>query len=519
MKPSFHSAARELVDNLASLLPAEASAFTSASQAYEQAFVERCAVLADDSRDYFKVKEALRKLKGFRLRDFQTLRSAEIKRMIGGGGGKSNGHAAGSPSSTVWKEMLIRTDKGSILPILANAIIALRYAPEWQEAVGFNEFSSRVELLKPAPWREAGNWTDADDILLANWLQHEGLRVGPSVAADAALAASRSKIFHPVRNWLNSLVWDGDCRVGRFLPNYYGSESTDYTRAIGQKWLISAVARIIEPGCQADHCLILESDQGIRKSTSLRLLAGDEWFTDQVSSLDMAQASQDLQGKWIIEFADLVRMGTAEANTLKGFITRRSDHFRPAYGRRVADFPRQCVFSASTNDSAYLNDPTGARRFWPVECHNIDLEALKRDVDQIWAESLSLYRDKQTWWIEDPELLDLARIEQSGRHNSDSWEQPIKEWISNSKENWVNSGKKIKDFCFESEDVLETCFDQKPGSWKPGDKARVGRVLKSIGLERYRDWIKDDLDKPVIGDDGKPESRYIYRVKTSLEKL
>jgi predicted P-loop ATPase len=499
---TFHSAAHSLIDDLSQSLPAEAAALKSAAQAYEQGFVERCSACADDTL-LFAIKQTLKTLKAFSVREFD--RRIKDERMKLNPAAKTNGHAPGG-----WKELLIKSERGTVLPILANAITTLRYAPEWQDRVGFNEFSSRIELLKPAPWRGTGNWTDADDILLADWLQHEGLRVGPDIASHAALAASRSKIFHPVRNWLNSLAWDGIYRVGRFLPDYYGSESTDYTLTIGQKWLISAIARIMEPGCQADHCLIFESDQGIRKSTSLRLLAGgDEWFTDHISSLDMAQASQDLQGKWIIEFADLVRMGTTEANTLKNFITRRSDHFRPPYGRRVADFNRQCVFAATTNDSTYLNDPTGARRFWPVECHNIDLESLRRDVDQIWAESLSLYRDKQTWWIEDPETIDLARTEQSGRFISDSWDQPVWTFVSAAKKLWVSDDE----FWVQPESILREGLKKVDGSWTPGEKTRVSKVLKSHGMERYREWLKDYDGNPLLGADGKPESRYIYRFK------
>lgn len=227
------------------------------------------------------------------------------------------------------------------------------------------------------------------------------------------------------------------------------------------------------------------------------------------------RASQDLQGKWIIEFADLVRMGTAEANTLKGFITRRSDHFRPPYGRRVADFPRQCVFAASTNDSTYLNDPTGARRFWPVECHNIDLESLKRDVDQLWAEALILFRDKQTWWIDDPETLDLARTEQSGRYISDSWDQPVWTFVSASKKQWVSE----EDFWIQPESILREGLKKIDGSWTPGEKARVSKILKSHGMIRYREWLKTYDGKPLIGADGKPESRYIYFFKPIPEKL
>ena len=490
-----------IAENLASL-PAEIDRLVAGKDplpCYDLSLIGKLAACDEDT--LFTLRHKMRAIPDFSLREFDRRIKVERMAMFEP---KANGQ-------TNWKDLLLQTEAGAPRAILANAITALRAAPEWKGVLAYNQFSSRSVIQRPTPWSTCGSWTDSDDILFANWLQHNGISVGSNIAAEASSVVSKDRSFHPVKDWLNSLIWDGDARIGRFLSDYYGSDSNLYTNSIGKMWLISAVARVMQPGCQADHCLILESDQGIRKSTSLRILASDDWFTDQISNLDMPQASQDLQGKWIVEFADLVRMGTSEANTLKSFITRRIDHFRPPYGRRVVDFPRQTIFSASTNDKTYLIDPTGGRRFWSVECRSIELDALRDDREQIWAEAVYLYKSGMQWWIEDPELLKQAKIEQATRQNSDSWDKPIWKWVSDQKQQNANKGRRSDEFFIVAEEVLEICMEKKPGSWGPGDKARVGKVLKARGMERYRDWVKDDFGKPVLGADDLPESRYIYR--------
>jgi hypothetical protein len=494
VKPSFHSAARELVDNLASLLPAEAASFTSASQAYEQAFVERCAVLPDDSREYFDVKEALRKLKGFRLRDFQTLRSAEIKRVLGSGGGKTNGHAAG----IAWREMLLLNKQGAIKPLLANAITCLRLAPEWQGAIGFNELSGRLVKLSLPPFKTClGDWTDEDDILTAEWLQHQGIEVGVTSAASAAQCVGHEKPFHPIRQYLSSLRWDGEKRLSRWLTTYLGVEWSEYTAAVGSKWLISAIARVQHPGCQVDTCLVLEGEQGIRKSSALRILAGDEWFTDQLSDLSNKDSSQDLNGKWIVEFSDLGQMSRAEAGVLKAFLSRRVDHYRQSYGRRTADFPRQCVFAASTNKDNWAGDETGGRRFWPVRCGEIDITALARDRDQLLAEALAEYSDGRHWWLEDEAVIKTAAKEQAERFETDPWDEKVIKWVEEQEaafevEEAATAAlwhRPAFPYSVSTDAILAGPLGKPVGIWTGFEKTRVARILTFHGFTKFKKYF------------------------------
>jgi len=196
-------------------------------------------------------------------------------------------------ASSAWRKDLLRAKppmnntEGRILPVLANAIAAFRHAPEWGGVLAFNEFAFGTVALKPAPWGTVpkGEWTDHEDRLAAEWLQKQGILVSVDIAGQAIQTAARDHPIHPVKAYLHGLKWDGVQRVDRWLSVYLGAQDTEYARAAGSRWLVSAVARIFRPGAKADCCLILEGPQGIRKSTALRTLAG-EFFTDELADLE-----------------------------------------------------------------------------------------------------------------------------------------------------------------------------------------------------------------------------------------
>jgi predicted P-loop ATPase len=206
------------------------------------------------------------------------------------------------------------------------------------------------------------------------------------------------------------------------------ADDSDYIPSAGRCWLISAVARIYQPGCQADNCLILEGAQGTGKSSALKILAGD-WFTDHLAALGSKDAAQQLEGAWIVELAELDSMRRSELSATKAFLTCRVDRFRAPYARTVEEHPRQMVFSGSTNESGYLKDDTGNRRFWPVRCGAIDREALIRDRDQLWAEALTLYRAGEPWWFTRSETVRAAVAQQKERLETDAWEGTIHQWV------------------------------------------------------------------------------------------
>jgi predicted P-loop ATPase len=193
-----------------------------------------------------------------------------------------------------------------------------------------------------------------------------------------------------------------------------------YVEEVGLKWMVSAVARAMQPGCKADGVLILEGAQGAFKSTSAKILAGLEFFGDNLPPMHTKDAASYVRGRWIIELAELANVSKAEVEIVKSFISRTEERFRPAYGRNEVSYPRQCVFMGSTNRTDYLRDDTGNRRFWPVQVGRVNVKALEADRDQLWGEAVALYRAGETWWLS-AAVERIAAQEQGDRMLEDPW--------------------------------------------------------------------------------------------------
>jgi predicted P-loop ATPase len=315
-------------------------------------------------------------------------------------------------------------------------------------------------------------WTDHEDRLTADWLQHHGIYVSVEIAGLAVQTVARDRTFHPVRQKLDGLKWDGTRRIDGWLSLYLGAEPSEYTSAVGARWLISGVARIYNPGANADCALILEGDQGLMKSTALKTLA-EPWFTDEIADLGSKDAAMQTRGVWVIEIAELDSMSRSDVSKIKGFISRTTDRFRPPYGKRLVESPRQCVFAGSVNHSNYLRDETGGRRFWPVACTRILIEDLARDRDQLWAEAVVRYRAGERWWLDTAELNIAAEQEQADRYEGDAWDGPIAAWIEGRQSVSID-------------EVLEVCLNKAKSTWTQSDKTRVARSLRALGWERYK---------------------------------
>jgi Virulence-associated protein E/Bifunctional DNA primase/polymerase, N-terminal len=330
-----------------------------------------------------------------------------------------------------WRKQLLVTDKGKITAQLENVLLVLKNESVWSGVLSYNEFNLCAITQKPAPWsqsRASGVWNDFDDSMLAAWLQRYGVAVNSRLAGEAAQTIAQLNPFHPVRDYLNSLVWDGKQRVSSWLPVYLGSENNAYTSAVGTCTLISGVARIFDPGCKVDQILLLEGPQGALKSTALRTLSGAEFFCDHISDIGSKDSRLELAGTWIFELSELDRVRRGELSRVKAFFTAQTDVFRPPYGRRTQRFPRTCIFCATTNDSSSLVDETGNRRWWPVKVGHIDIPALARDRGQIWAEAVTLYQAGGKWWLESPELNKIAAKEADLRYSPGLWDEEILNW-------------------------------------------------------------------------------------------
>ncbi len=328
-----------------------------------------------------------------------------------------------------------RTATGVPLMNLFNVMVTLRSDDAVRDSFAFDEMERAVIVQRPLPGQVAiGSYPrpaiDEDTSALQHWLQGYGLRnVGRDVVHEAINLRAGEQSFHPVRDRLDGLRWDRKRRLYDFLPTYFGAENTFYTRTIGRLFLIQMVARIYEPGCKADYMLIIEGDQGKLKSSACEALAG-QWFSDQLPDLSHKDSSQHLRGKWLIEIAELHTFKRTEVNLLKGYLARRVERYRPSYGRREVVEPRQTVFIGSSNSDQYLGDVTGGRRFWPFKAHKIDLAAIRRDRDQLFAEAVELYLVGVWWWPTRDFERDYARKEQDARYDADAWEVPILQYLN-----------------------------------------------------------------------------------------
>jgi predicted P-loop ATPase len=351
----------------------------------------------------------LKRILRMRFDEMKAQREAQLRRQ----GGRQQ-------SAADWTDELKLDDGGGVRPILSNFILFLCHHQKWQGVLGFDEFNARVVIRKRPPWGEEtpdANWTDHHESLTRVWFQREDINASLGDVGRAVQAAARSNAFHPVREYLDALVWDRRPRLNTWLVTYLHAEDSDYIRAIGPRFAISAVARIYQPGCKVDYTPIFEGPQGKLKSEALRTLAvRDAWFTDRLSHVASKDAAIEIAGVWLVEIAEMDALTRASSSAMKAFLTRRFDRFRPPWARHLIRLQRQSVFAGTINPpiGGYLKDATGARRFWPVACGGvIDRDGIERDRDQLWAEAAHRFKAGEKWWLETPELEALAAAEVS----------------------------------------------------------------------------------------------------------
>lgn len=386
-----------------------------------------------------------------------------------------------------WMAKFLRAgvkNTGPIRKNLHNAAVPLKHAPEFKGALRYNASALTVMLDQRPPWEstrpetwQSRVWNDNDDRMYTMWLERTcrlDLRMGSTYEAVQAVARERS--FHPIREYLDSLTWDGKPRIARWLTTYLGVEEATFSNAVGLRWLVSAIARVMRPGVKADCMLILEGRQGTRKSTALMVLGG-EWFTDEIHELGTRDCAMSLAGKWIVEFAELEPFKGAGLERLKAFLSRSVDRFRPPWGRGVVDSHRQCVFAGTTNHVETLSDATGNRRFWPMTCGAVDIDALQRDRDQLWAEAKVRYESGQVWWLETLELQHEQAEEAEERFDTDPMEDEVRSYITKKTEISVHE---ILTKVFEL-DVAKT-----RNIWS--EQRRVTNILTRLGWEKERGW-------------------------------
>src|SRR5581483_3315040 len=384
-----------------------------------------------------------------------------------------------------WRASLQLNDEKKPRANLANVATAFRQAPEWKGVPACDEFARQVVALKPPPWVENRSdwkprpWTDSDDIRATEWMQRAGIHVKDRDVSLAVQMVAGENSYHRVRDWLDALHWDGESRLETVLPQILGADPSAYVRAALRSFLLGSVARIFEPGCKMDVMLVLEGPQGTRKSTFVRELYGEEFTAEDLPDITSKDAMLTAGSAWCIEVAELAAMvgKRKEVEAIKAFVSRRVDTFRPPYGRRNVQAPRHCVLIGTTNAMEWLRDETGARRFWPIRCGDIDIDLLKLHRDQLWAEALALFRlgpdDGGAWWLTDDALIEEAREQQEQRYVSDPWEPLVREYIAGKE--WTTG-----------EQVLLECLSVGKADLKTGDLMRVAGMLRRAGWSKRK---------------------------------
>jgi len=326
--------------------------------------------------------------------------------------------------------------KGNYLSTATNINIILANDTRLKEAFKRNDFDSKRYVFKSLPWRrifEPEPIRDVDYSGVRNYIESIYGISGTLKIDDSLALEFEKKSFHPIKDYLKGLKWDGEARVDSLLIDYFGADDNVYSREAIRKMLVGAVARIFKPGCKYDLVLTLVGDQGTGKSTFIKML-GKQWYSDTFMTVHGKEALEQIQGVWLMEIAELAGLRKAETESIKHFISKQEDIFRPAYARTSETFKRQCVFFGTTNNKDFLRDPTGNRRFMPIDVHPLrvtksvwkDLEA---DIDQIWAEAVAMFRAGEALFLStDGEFV--AKREQINHSETDERKGLIEAYLN-----------------------------------------------------------------------------------------
>lgn len=390
-----------------------------------------------------------------------------------------------------WKQQLQQGDKGPKRN-LTNLILHLRNLDGLGRALRFNEMTHQAE------WN-GRVIEDPDYIDIRLMIERAGFQPTERDVRPAVDRVAREHSYNPVGEYLTSLSWDGNPRLDRWMIKLMGAPDTAFVRTISPKVLISAVARALDPGCQVDTVLVLEGEQGIKKSSAIAALFGRDFTRESVSLFGNQQKMvMNMMGAWVVELAEF--MAVLGNQNAKGMITMRYDTVVLPYAKAASTHPRRSIMCATINPGAtgYLDDDTGNRRFWPVEVFKIDLEGIRDRRDQLWAEALHRYRQGERWWLEGDENI-LASDEQDDRGEEDAWTEPLRLKIE---ETEARLGDRMTFITVnEAMSLLGIPHERKDKK----AQMRAATAIKEVGFKRKK--IRPDA--PPGGTKGKPKWAWI----------
>jgi predicted P-loop ATPase len=336
-----------------------------------------------------------------------------------------------------WQTALELEKSGAVKDSFGNFLLILGHDPALA-GIAFNQMRDGMDARGELPWKRVKpGWGETDAAKLYEYLQNNYGVYSPTKTNHAALAAAARRIYHPIREYLNSLPpWDGVPRVETLIIDYFGAEDNAYVRAVTRKTFAAAVARVFRPGVKFDYMLVLNGRTGLGKSTFFDKLAG-EWFSDSLTFADMGKgkdAPEKLQGFWILEIPEMSGIRKTDVNNVKAFLSRRDDNYRASYGHNSESHPRQCIIVGSTNSETmgFLRDVTGNRRFWPVKVGGAKArrgwDVADADVLQIWAEAKAIWENGEKLFLEG-DIADLAESAQKDALETDEREGMVREYL------------------------------------------------------------------------------------------
>ncbi|QNG82185.1 virulence factor [Stenotrophomonas maltophilia] len=422
--------------------------------------------------------------------------------VIDGGGAPPPGGGGVDPNA--WKEHLTRNRDGNVEGTLHNLILIMENDDRLKGLWWLNDSSNQVKLHRDPPWTGGSRdeFIDSDAYELAAWLQHPErywMKCSDDLVLKAVIAVARRHRRHPIKDYLGALQWDGVPRVERMLVELFGAADNAYSLRAAQCFMVSAVARILwvdakQPsvGAQVDFMLVLEGEQGKRKSSALRAIFGSEWFVETSESPSGKDFYQVIQGAWGVEIGEMDSFSKADVTSVKTAITRRVDKFRAPYERVPRSYRRECVFAGTTNEHQYLRDPTGGRRFLPVRTDgDVQIAQIATLRDQLWAEAVTMFDAGFEWW----ELPADAKEEQASRYVGDSWEGRVEQWLDLRMEpsKYPTRLAMASQIDWATTDNLLTyAIGLEPGKHGKPEQMRVASIMKTLGWEQQRRRWPDD---------------------------
>lgn len=375
----------------------------------------------------------------------------------------------------VWQRLRMQAKAPLPAATLGNVLAILDGDPRWSSRFSYDGFTLEVCLdQKPIPEEEATRLT-------AKFAYDYALDTQTVLVTECVRAVARRRVFHPVRDWLDGLRWDGVSRVGDLLVSGFGAlvrEDEGLVREIGKQFLVSLVARVWRPGEKVDTMLVLTGKQGMFKSTSFETLVSQPWFLSTKLDLTNKDSYIQLRGKWLVEFGEMAAMKRADDSTSKGWLSNRVDNYRAPYAKRAEDHPRQTVACGSANVDELLMDPTGYRRYRPVGVDRADIEWISRNREQLFAEAVVLYKAGERWWFDEGSPWgERMRKWAAPYQTTHPWTETVVAWLE-------QTAKTGKYGSFTTVDVLCLALGKNVGDLTEREQTAVGNVLRLIGCPR-----------------------------------